>query len=955
MNDNYKKLASTLRKIFEIDKSDLDFGIYRILNQKREEISNFLEKDLLLQVKEEFKNYSNDDISEIKAEIKNAIEQARKYGSPNPEEAEAVLELKEKLNSAADINSIEQEVFSHLHIFLSRYYEKGDFISLRRYKSDTYAIPYDGEELKLHWANHDQYYVKSSEHLKDYTFTVKSQDNKTVRIKLVEADIEKDNTKISGKKERRFSINKDIPLSICNDELLIHFNYTFYPRATKQTTLNQESVEYILSQKNFPEWIQILKEPSPTEKNKKRTVLEKHLNDYTARNTFDYFIHKDLKSFLLRELDFYIKNEIFQIDDIDNLSLKQTNQIISKIKCIKKLAEKIINFLAQSEDFQKRMWLKKKFVVSENFCLPFSELDTDTQKYVLQNKRQRDEWIELGLVEEKSKFAKVSDVPPNILVDTSNFDESFKINVLKKIEDQESYFNGLLVNGENAQALRFLQEKYKGKVDCVYIDPPFNLGENGDFLYKTNYLDSSWLTMLRERIIESKSLLKDTSKYFVRCDDHGNYLVRMLCDGIFGRDMFQDELLVQRIRKNVTTQGRISMPLANDSLFLYFNSKSADLVDPFMKLEKTREAYWRRIDDSAGFRNPPERFIFGKKFMPYKADAHFKYSQDSIDRMITEKKIRLKCKECKAEHYEGEWKKCPECGSEEATPHYLVAATDTKILDSNWMDIPGYSSTTGFSTENSEKLLERALTVGSAENDLVLDYFSGSGTTLAVAQKLGRRWIGVEVGKQFEDYIIPRMKKIAKDSEARCAFKYIKLEGYEDTLNNLELTERDGEQISLLSRSDSLKESYMLSYLLDFETADSSSLLNINKMRNPFAYKLMVSTNSVGVSKEAKIDLVSSFNYFIGLSVRQYDVINGVHTVVGSDQDGEDVLVIWRNIEEVDNEKLEVFMKKLKYHPSDTEFSKIFINGDHTLNDPHSKVHLIESVMKKNMFEPKGV
>jgi adenine-specific DNA-methyltransferase len=74
---------------------------------------------------------------------------------------------------------------SHLHTFFSRYYDKGDFISQRRYKKDTYAIPYEGEEVKLYWANHDQYYIKSSEHLRDYAFVVKDgEQEKTVRFKL---------------------------------------------------------------------------------------------------------------------------------------------------------------------------------------------------------------------------------------------------------------------------------------------------------------------------------------------------------------------------------------------------------------------------------------------------------------------------------------------------------------------------------------------------------------------------------------------------------------------------------------------------------------------------------------------------------------------------------------------------------------------------------------------------
>ena len=90
---------------------------------------------------------------------------------------------------------------------------------------------------------------------------------------------------------------------------------------------------------------------------------------YTARNTFDYFIHKDLGGFLRRELDFYIKNEVMHLDDVENETAPRVEQYLSKIKVIRRIAGKIIDFLAQLEDFQKKLWLKKKFVVETQYCI----------------------------------------------------------------------------------------------------------------------------------------------------------------------------------------------------------------------------------------------------------------------------------------------------------------------------------------------------------------------------------------------------------------------------------------------------------------------------------------------------------------------------------------------------------------------------------------------------------
>ncbi|EKC71277.1 type III restriction-modification system methylation subunit, partial [human gut metagenome] len=103
----------------------------------------------------------------------------------------------------------------------------------------------------------------------------------------------------------------------------------------------------------------MVNEKVPTEKNKERTLLMKHLQDYTAKNNFDYFIHKDLGGFLRRELDFYIKNEVMFLDDLDATRIMEH---LAQVKAIKLVGEKIITFLAQLEDFQKKLWLKKKFV-----------------------------------------------------------------------------------------------------------------------------------------------------------------------------------------------------------------------------------------------------------------------------------------------------------------------------------------------------------------------------------------------------------------------------------------------------------------------------------------------------------------------------------------------------------------------------------------------------------------
>src|SRR5690606_7324163 len=127
---------------------------------------------------------------------------------------------------------------------------------------------------------------------------------------------------------------------------------------------------------------------APTEKNKSRTLLEKHLNNFISRNTFDYFIHKDLGGFLRRELDFYIKNEVLFIDDIHTEEPAFFTAQLSKIKALKTVASKIIDFLAQIEDFQKKLWLKKKFVISTNYCITLDRIPEEYYPEILANQAQ---------------------------------------------------------------------------------------------------------------------------------------------------------------------------------------------------------------------------------------------------------------------------------------------------------------------------------------------------------------------------------------------------------------------------------------------------------------------------------------------------------------------------------------------------------------------------------------
>lgn len=151
---------------------------------------------------------------------------------------------------------------------------------MRRYKEGVYAIPYEGEEVKLHWANADQYYVKTTENFRDYTFRLPS--GRLAHFKIVEAETEKDNVKADNEKERRFILAPENPIALEGDALILHFEYRADPEKRDQKVLSTLAAETILA--GAPaEWAADLKTLAPSESKPKRTLLEKHLADYTAR------------------------------------------------------------------------------------------------------------------------------------------------------------------------------------------------------------------------------------------------------------------------------------------------------------------------------------------------------------------------------------------------------------------------------------------------------------------------------------------------------------------------------------------------------------------------------------------------------------------------------------------------------------------------------------------------
>ena len=412
--EKFDRLKAILREMFQLDRGDLDFGLYRIMNLKAKEIEGFLDNDLLPQVRTALAGNTDDTLVQLEEKLAEARGQARDLGV-DPETAPKVEELKQQLAGAKADVAAETDVYNHLANFFARYYDEGDFMSLRRYSGGgqpTYLIPYDGEEVKLHWANADQYYVKTTENYSSYVFTVGTgADTRRVRFEIAAADNEKDNVKEASGKQRRFLLAGDDtePVTCNAADLVVRFAHrplTDHEKkefsgtgAKQQDRLNEAMAKRIL-QALPPDWQALLAASSPTEHNLERTVLDKHLAAYTAKNSFDYFIHKDLGGFLRRELDFYLKSDVLNLDDLALGDAARLDRALARMRAVRHVADKIIDFLAQLENFQKQLWLKKKFILDTQYCVTLDRVPEPLYAEIAANESQHAEWVKLFAIDE---------------------------------------------------------------------------------------------------------------------------------------------------------------------------------------------------------------------------------------------------------------------------------------------------------------------------------------------------------------------------------------------------------------------------------------------------------------------------------------------------------------------------------------------------------------------------
>ena len=342
----------------------------------------------------------------------------------------------------------------------------------------------------------------------------------------------------------------------------------------------------------------------------------------------------------------------------------------------------------------------------------------------------------------------------------------------------DSETQNMLIHGDNLLALKALESKFAGQVKCIYIDPPYNTGSAFEH-YDDNLEHSQWLNLMRPRLELLRSLLSDSGSIWISIDDDEGHYLKVLCDEVFGRSNFVSTVIWE---KKYAPQGNAQwFTDSHDFLLVYAKNKVGWTPNLLPRSESMNAKYKNPDNDPKGLWRPDNATISlsggqrgaqyartgyceniyelkapnGKTYLPPQGRCWY-YPEERMMQAIEEGKIFFgkdgqgapQLKRYLSEVKQGAtamtiWKRDEVGDNQEAKREVRI-----------------FNPESVFATPKPERLVERVLTLGSAPGDLVLDSFLGSGTTAAVAQKMGRRWIGVEMGNHAYTHCKVRMDKV---------------------------------------------------------------------------------------------------------------------------------------------------------------------------------------------------
>lgn len=633
-------------------------------------------------------------------------------------------------NDPIIISSFKEEFYEKLYNFFGRYFSQSGSIYFNKTQNfqKIYEQVYtNNQDVILFWKTNMLYYVKSDVIYNDVELVVDWEDN---NYKFFIDTSQLENKMSTTKKKIIYDYEGIIEK---NGSQYYHFTakYSTHGRITKIDDINKDT-------------------SIPSE------VLEKAFHNFEQQSTVDFFINKDAKRFLNEQLNLYVN------DLLTNIENKFDQERLEQIKKIKEYAIKIIDAVSQFEDELVRIWNKPKFIKNSNYVISSDMMEERDIENIIDSPnmaQQTEEWVDLGIVEEDIEITTAYLKNNTLPVDTKYFKE-YETNILESIDDIDKALNGRLYYSENYQALNSIKKKYRGRVRTIYIDPPFNTGS--DFFYVDKYQDSSWLTMLNDRLKISIEMLSNKGSLFTHFDEKSNYMARMLLDQIVGSENFRREIIwdtqVLSGYKTLTN----NFILGHQSLYYYVKNINNFYFEK--QKQPHRKEYLERFD---------KEDENGRKYFDGRGERRY------LDEVIEE----------------------------------------GKAVGDVWYDIMSFqqNSTSKEKVPNSseltqkpEALLERIIKSTSEPDNIILDFFLGSGTSVSAAHKTNRKWIGIDMGDHLINTVIPRMKEVISSKTHRepCGiseennwkgggfFKYSEVEQYEETLENAIY---DNESISIFN------------------------------------------------------------------------------------------------------------------------------------------------------------
>lgn len=654
-------------------------------------------------------------------------------------------EFKEQLHTDIDAKlkevgqNFEEELYNKLFTFFKKYFsESGSiYFSYTPLQEKVYERIYrDDKDVMLFWKTHMLYYVKTERLFKN----MEVEDEDIIYLFDV---AELQHKKSNEKKDLVFELVKVEH----TDKRRIYFSVKYSKNGSKTKT--EDILKNIKKEKAFG---------SITLKQ-----VERVLGIYKRQSEVDYFINKDAKGFLKEQFSLWIKG--YLLDDETLFEPARLNQL----KALQHIAFNIIDLVGQFEDELVKVWNKPKFAHSSNYVITLdkiAELDFALLEKIIKHKgmaEQVKEWEELELVDKKFEVKqilngkKLNELLKYLPLDTK-FIKDLEIDILTRFNDLDKEINGWLIHSENYQALNTLRNLLYKKLKTIYIDPPFNTGS--DFEYADFIQDSSWLSLIYDRLEISKNLLSDLGSFYMHLDGYANYMGRMLMDKVFGNDkkeIFRNEL-IWSYRSGGASKYEY-LPRKHDTCFLY--SKTKDF--------KIKPTY--------------ERQYLEKSFMGSKQDENGKYYVDTIMRDVIEGLI-----------YRVE--------NEKVVKKYNVRPVLNLAAEHM-----------GFDTQKPEGYLDLLFDISDVkENEFVLDFFSGSGTTINVAHKKNIKWVGIELGNHINEFYVNSKGERKQGLRARLKktlfgfkqgindevdfygggfFKYYSLEQYEETLSKIKYEDKN--------------------------------------------------------------------------------------------------------------------------------------------------------------------